>query len=118
MRIAIVGSRGFCDYKALDEYMQRLLQNIPVGTPITVICGGARGADSLGAKWAKVHNHNVEYFIPDWEAHGKRAGYLRNEVMTKTCTHCVAFWDGNSRGTKHMIEYCRAAHRPTRVYRY
>ena len=43
----------------------------------------------------------------DWEKHGKSAGYKRNQEMANVSTHLIAFWDGKSRGTKHMIDIAK-----------
>ena len=45
----------------------------------------------------------------DWEQYGPRAGYIRNSEMAKVATHLIAFWDGRSKGTKHMIDIARKA---------
>lgn len=34
---------------------------------------------------------------------GKAAGYIRNTEMAKNADALVAFWNGQSLGTKHMI---------------
>jgi len=76
-----------------------------------VVCGNARGVDTLGASWAKTQgeyienprNVSVKYFKPDWEQ-GKHAGLLRNAVMAEYADALIAVWDGTSRGTKHMIK--------------
>lgn len=41
------------------------------------------------------------------EKHGKSAGYKRNQEMANVSTHLIAFWDGKSRGTKHMIDIAK-----------
>jgi hypothetical protein len=81
--------------------MDHLTQNY---TDIEVVSGCARGADQLGERWADERGYPVKRFPADWHKHGKRAGYLRNEEMAGYATHLVAFWDGRSRGTKHMID--------------
>ena len=43
----------------------------------------------------------------DREKHGKSAGYKRNQEMANVSTHLIAFWDGKSRGTKHMIDIAK-----------
>lgn len=51
----------------------------------------------------------VVKFPADWDRYGKRGGYIRNEEMAKYSVKdnnygmLIAFWDGESRGTKHMI---------------
>ena len=39
-----------------------------------------------------------------WDIYGKKAGYMRNEEMAKVADALVVFWDGKSKGTKHMID--------------
>jgi hypothetical protein len=48
----------------------------------------------------------------DWEKYGKRAGYIRNEEMAKYAKQdeigiAICVWDGESKGTKHMIDLAK-----------
>ena len=106
MRCIIAGGRDFNDYERLKKVMDNCPHEIT-----EVVCGKARGADSLGEKWALEKGIHVEYFIPDWESLGKRAGFVRNNNMAEySCDSgeteglLVAFWDTVSKGTKHMID--------------
>ena len=36
-----------------------------------------------------------------------RAGFERNAYMAERIDALLAIWDGRSKGTKHMIDYCR-----------
>ena len=38
------------------------------------------------------------------EKFGKSAGFRRNEQMAEFADALIAFWDGKSHGTKHMID--------------
>ena len=40
----------------------------------------------------------------DWDKYGKSAGYRRNKEMAEVADACICFWDGQSKGTKHMID--------------
>ena len=115
-RVIIAGSSGFNDYPLLASTMDTLLQNITV--PIVVICGMARGADLLGERYALDRGFQVQRFPADWDKYGKRAGYIRNEEMAKNADALVAFWDGESHGTKHMIELANRYGLKVRVKRY
>jgi len=106
MRVIIAGGRDFNDY----ERLKKVMDNCPYEVT-EVVCGKARGADSLGEKWALERGVYVEYFVPDWEGLGKRAGFARNADMAEyACENgsdnglLVAFWDGVSKGTKSMID--------------
>lgn len=72
-----------------------------------VVSGKAPGVDSLGERWAKEHNKPVESFPADWDKYKKAAGPIRNRQMAKFSQALIAVWDGNSRGTKNMIEEAR-----------
>jgi len=98
MRTIIAGSRG-CTNK---NYLLAALQECGI-TPTVVISGGACGADKLGEAWAAENGVPVELFPADWATYGKSAGFLRNEEMAKNAEALIALWDGESRGTKHMI---------------
>ena len=115
LRIIIAGSRDFNDYKLLKTSIRDILKNISLEdiNKIKIISGTARGADQLGERFAKQFKLEVIKFPADWNSFGKRAGYIRNEEMAKYSVTdnnygmLVAFWDGKSRGTKHMIDLAK-----------
>ncbi len=97
MKTIIAGGR---DYSLTKEDYARL-----DALPITeVVCGGARGADQGGLDWAVARRIPLAMFPADWDAHGKSAGAIRNTQMAEYAEALVAFWDGKSRGTEHMIK--------------
>lgn len=107
-RIIVAGGRDFNDVGLLSKSLDKLLTGL--NDDIQIISGAARGADSLGEEYAVKNGYQVAVFPADWNRHGKRAGYLRNMQMAQYAIRdackgmLVAFWDGESRGTKHMIE--------------
>lgn len=101
-RVIIAGGRDFQNYSLLRETMDRLLVNVQ--DEVVIICGKARGADLLGERYAQDRGYAVHPFPADWKHHGRSAGYIRNEEMARNADALVAFWDGQSPGTKHMIE--------------
>lgn len=105
VKIAIVGSRSFNDYAKLKDFIHQICE-LDELTPTTVISGGAKGADTLGAQYAKENNLKLLEFIPDWKTFGRSAGFKRNVDIIENCDVCFAFWDGVSHGTKHDIELC------------
>ena len=75
---------------------------------IQIVSGTARGVDQAGERYAASRGLDCVRFPADWEKYGRRAGYLRNCQMAENADALVAFWDGQSRGTKHMIEIAKA----------
>ena len=115
MKIAIVGSRNFHDYEKVKDFINRWKDYYKV-TIDCIVSGGAKGADSLGEKYAHEFGINVVKFLPDWNKYGKSAGFIRNVDIINNCDVCFAFWDGKSSGTKHDLDLCKEKNKPCYVY--
>lgn len=96
MKLIIAGSRDFADF----ALMEKVLKYFEISE---IVCGGARGADLLGKEYGDKYNIPVKMFPANWERFGNRAGPLRNIEMAEYGDALIAFWDGESTGTKHMI---------------
>lgn len=105
INLAIVGSRIFEDYKMLKQTVDEIRMRFNV---VKIVSGGARGADSLGERYAKENNIETLIFYPDWTKHGKKAGFLRNVTIVDNSDMILAFWDRVSNGTKHTITIANA----------
>ena len=101
-KVIIAGGRDFSDYEFLKLTMDHLLSNIT--SEIGIVCGMAKGADLLGKRYANEKGYKVFCFPADWSSFGKSAGFVRNEEMAQNADALVAFWNGKSRGTQHMIK--------------
>jgi len=104
--VIIAGTRGFSSYELLEQALDEILGDEIYGEGFESVSGGARGTDRLGERYAKRVGAEVKRFIPDWN-NGKKAGILRNELMARHGTHLIAFWDGISPGTGHMIRIAK-----------
>jgi len=102
MKVVIFGSRNFTDIRliitAICHQQKFLLSDIT-----EIISGGAKGIDSLAEQFAKENFIKFKEFPADWDMYGKSAGYKRNEEMAKYADYGIAIWDGQSKGTEHMI---------------
>jgi len=118
-RVIIAGGRDFADYNRLCWFMDKWVLDNDMGPDNTdFISGEAKGADSLGKKWALSRGYRVMLFPAQWDIHGKSAGYIRNKAMTDEATHLVAFWNKSSKGTGHMILIANAAELKVHVEEY
>lgn len=108
MKIIVAGSRSFTDYSLLERKLDILLsRKVERGEPIEIISGGARGADALGERYPRERGYECTVIPADWQKYGRSAGYRRNEQMAAMADAVVCFWDGQSPGTRHMIEIAR-----------
>lgn len=119
LKVIIAGGRDFKDYTRLFERVSfYLYEKTFEDKPIVIVSGGAKGADSLGEKYAIEKNYKIVQFLPDWENNGKSAGHIRNREMGDFADYLIAFWDGKSLGTKGMIDYANYIGIPVRVVKY
>lgn len=106
-RVIIAGGRSFSDYQLLREQCLSVLQEKMRTHRVIVISGHARGADALGERFAKEFGLECEAHPAQWKAFGRGAGLIRNAEMAKNADALIAFWDGRSRGTGHMINFAK-----------
>jgi len=114
-RVVVCGSRSFSDFVLLRSKLDAFLSRKLAEDAVVILSGGCRGADSLGERYARLRGLPVERFLPDWARCGRSAGLARNEVMVKAADAVVAFWDGRSRGTAHVISLAKILNKPLRV---
>ena len=117
LKVIIAGSRNFNDYEMLEQLVDMYLQRYSADQ-IEIVSGGARGADSLGERYARSRGIALKVMPADWNRYGKSAGYRRNESMAQYATHCIVFWDGASRGSQHMIDLANQYNLALRIVRY
>ena len=102
MRTIIAGSRDCTQASVISDAVEACPWRVT-----EVVSGTARGVDTLGENWADTCGIQVWRFPADWNQHGNRAGYIRNKEMAEFSKALIAIWDGESNGTKHMIDIAR-----------
>jgi hypothetical protein len=101
--IVVCGTRKWGDKRTFQDVMLDYLEDFL--TPVLFVSGAApSGADRLIINWARYYRYPCLQKPADWDTFPRVAGFLRNEEMAKIATHCLAFYDGNSPGTAHMLE--------------
>ncbi len=117
-RVIVCGSRGWSDRATIADRLAAIVLNPAHDFPFVIVHGNARGADRLAAELATQAGFDVEPHPAAWEGLGKRAGYVRNEQMAALGADlCIAFWDGQSRGTRDMIDRAEAHGIPVEIVR-
>ena len=115
MKVIIAGGRDFDDYKFLCYFCNKVLKDCQ---EIEIVSGTANGADKLGERFAKDNGYLLKQFPANWDLFGKSAGYKRNEQMAEYSDFLIAFWDGKSKGTRHMIEIAKKNNLTVKVCHY
>lgn len=104
MKLIIAGGRDFTNTELMVQTLQQLIEEGTLPQKPTLICGMARGADMTAHRLWSHYGMDIIEMPADWDRLGKRAGFARNAEMAAIADFLVAFWDGKSKGTKHMID--------------
>ncbi len=118
MRVLVCGGRNYNDYDELSfvlediacEYSQEYKADenwLP--TDITIITGGATGADTLANKWAVTNWTQYKEYKADWNQYGKAAGAIRNQQMIDEGKPDLVIAFPGGKGTKDMISRAKKA---------
>lgn len=118
LKLLIAGGRDYTDENTALNLIAELIEKKTLPDEFEVVHGGARGADRIGHIVGLITEQQIHRFLPDWDNLGRSAGYVRNAEMGKFADMLIAFWDGKSRGTAHMIQYMKSAGKPVIIVPY
>lgn len=106
MKLAVIGSRNLM-HVVLENYL-------PQGVT-EIVSGGARGVDCQARAYALENGIKLTEFLPEYERYGRGAPLRRNKRIVDYADEVLALWDGVSRGTAHVIAYCRQTNKKVTV---
>lgn len=106
MRVLVCGGRDFENREAVFSELDALAAEHGW---LTIIEGGARGADRLAREWAIGHYHGLVTFLADWAKNGKSAGYIRNTKMLVSGKPDMVLAFPGGAGTADMVAQARKA---------
>jgi len=105
MKTIIAGSRTIDSrfaYNCIEYCVRRIDWKIT-----EIFSGLARGVDTIALLYSMKNGIKYKTFKAKWDEFGKKAGPMRNLLMSKEADALIAIWDGESRGTKNMIEIAK-----------
>ncbi len=112
MRTIIAGGRDISDTTLLEDAIEATSWEIT-----EVVCGRAKGVDTMGENWAVGNGIPVKPFPAKWKNfdlpgavrkkgrygdYNATAGHHRNEQMAEYADAIILIWDGKSRGSGDM----------------
>lgn len=107
MKVAVIGSRNLT--------VENLGQYLPKETT-EIVSGGAKGIDTCAREYANTKGLKLTEFLPEYNRYGRGAPLKRNLQIIDYADRVLVFWDGQSRGTKFVIEHCKAQGKPVRIF--
>ena len=116
-KLIVAGGQDFDDYQKLTQELMAIADEAGDRYAISIVSGMVKGADALGHRFAKAHGVTC-YEFPADRSVGRNAGFVRKLRMGEFSDGLLAFWDGQSKGTAHMIQIMRAMGKPVHVVHY
>jgi len=126
IKIIIVGSRTITDYSILISALQEAMVSLretagnlssPASNSFEIVSGGARGVDTLAKKYATECGYKFTEMKPQYKNNNDRGAPLRRNIdIANYGDILIAIWDGNSKGTKHIIEYMQKIGKPVYIH--
>ena len=111
LKLIIAGSRSITAANNGYDLLKHLIVKSgfwkTYGKKLEIVSGMAKGVDALGVQFAEANKLKLWKFPADWAQHGNAAGHIRNRAMGDFADGLLALWDGQSNGTKGMIDYAR-----------
>jgi hypothetical protein len=116
MVVLVCGGREFRDYEQVKRVLAVVCGWSETGH-ITIVNGGARGADQLSTLWAQEHGEKYREFLVaddpedavakgavyDWKTYPNIAGFLRNQYMLDASKPDQAVAFAGQGGTHDML---------------
>lgn len=103
--LCVCGGRDYDNKSELDTILTVWASEFS-NAEITLITGGAKGADTLAVEWAQENGHKILTFSPQYKLYPNNAKYAplaRNlDMINFGFDYLIAFPGGN--GTRHMLE--------------
>ncbi|MDE6787928.1 MAG: DNA-protecting protein DprA, partial [Ruminococcus sp.] len=106
MKVAVIGSRNL-NITNLGEYLPENVTEI--------VSGGAKGVDSCAKEYALKNNIPIKEFLPEYTRFGRVAPLKRNLQIIEYADIVIAFWNGQSHGTKYVIDNCIKLNVPVKI---
>lgn len=127
-RVAVIGSRDFNNYIQMKDVLDKLRLVVDI---VSIVSGGAKGADSLAERYADENGITKTIFEAAWsdlshpdalvkpnkfgKLYDARAGFRRNKTIVENADVVIAFHHDNSPGTRDSINYARSLNKPIKV---
>lgn len=110
-KLLIAGSRSI---ELENHFIQGILLQLGFWDwkELEIVHGGANGVDKSADNFADAWKLKKRVFLADWDNLGKRAGHVRNAEMAKYSDELILIWDGESNGSRNMLENMKKLGKP------
>ncbi len=111
MFLAFVGSRTYPRLPLVAQTVRWLNDELT----FVLVSGHGGAVDCLAEQTQQACQAPYLIYPAEWRKYGKRAGYLRNVDIVRASDGVIAFWDGQSRGTRATLRHAELEKKPVFV---
>lgn len=108
MRVLVCGGRGYSGRNRVARQLDAVRVSCPHDS-MTVIQGGATGADQLAREWCIAQCVPYINVPANWKRDGRAAGPIRNQRMLDDCKPDLVLAFPGGSGTADMVERAQRA---------
>lgn len=113
MILCIFGSRTLSPTDSeIDYAISVCMEKKGWPKPTAIMSGMAPGVDVIAARYANRTSIRLLKMPADWRNRGRSAGFIRNGEMARIAEYFICFWDGESKGTAHMMRCVKVQNKP------
>jgi hypothetical protein len=112
--LEVVGSRDFEDMELLTSILDDYIETLKEDYRVIIVSGGAKGADQLAEKYTKKKGLEISIFKPDWNLGNGGVPHSKQKII-RASHEVIAFWDGQSKGTKSSIDLAEKHEKPCTI---
>lgn len=109
------GGSAWFDHQLLWDRLDNVLARYPNMALATT--AQTKGCDAIAAAWAQARKVKLVMFRPNFTVNGKRAGYVRNELMLNSVKAVEAIVCEGSSVQGHLATELRNKRIPTKIFR-
>ena len=114
IKVIVVGSESFNDKAKLKEECNKALSKQPT---VEIVVNGTKGTSFIAQEYATEKKYKTKVIVADRAKYGDNAGKIRNAEMVEYADAMIAFWDGEHKGTEHIIKIAQLVKMKLKVVR-
>lgn len=117
MKLAIVGTHTISETQENYDLMEdAILATIPSDAMTEIVSGGAKGIDTMAARFAKKFGKKMTIYPAEWHKYGRSAGPMRNQFIIDRADLVIAFPDAQSVGTRDSMKKAKKQNKLKQVW--
>jgi len=109
--VLISGSREFIDMDRAFDELDKIVEFIKLESEtdeVTIVTSGSKGAEYVGRQYANQYDYELLELKPEWDIHGKSAGYINHRRLVNKASDVIILKTGPCKITDNLVSLARS----------